>query len=270
MKKLFIIPLLMLLCLPMPAQRLTILHTNDTHSHLDPLRDGTGGIIERAAFVDSVRTADGRRHVLLLHAGDFNQGSSYYTILKGELEVDILNAMKYDCICFGNHEFDNGIEDLTRRVRRIRPEIVCCNYDFSPFELGQYVKPCTIIRRGGMKIGIIGALCDITTVVSREISDRIPQLDTVTEVNRWASWLKDEQKCDLVILLSHLGYKGQGKFPSDCSIVGQTRGVDIIVGGHSHTLLKKMDESHADADGHIVPIVQDGSWGLQMGVLKIY
>jgi len=258
---------LLTLSLGASAQKLVILHVNDTHSHLDPLRDGTGGVIERAAFVDSVRRAEGKRNVLLLHAGDFNQGTSYYTVLGGELEVGLINAMKYDCITLGNHEFDNGLEDLTMRLRKVKCPIVCSNYDFSPFELGNYVKPYTIIRRGGMKIGLVGALTDVSRVVSRETADRMPKFDTQEVVNKWAKFLKEEKKCDLVILLSHLGYDGGD---SDVALAPQLENVDIIVGGHSHTFLDAMDTAHKGKDGKTVPIVQDGCWGLNMGVIKVY
>ncbi len=251
------------------AQRLVIAHVNDTHSHLDAERDGMGGIIERAAFIDSLRKAEGRSKVLLLHAGDFNQGTSYYTVMKGELEVKLVNALKYDAMTFGNHEFDNGIEDLTARVKKVKTRFVCCNYDFSSFELGKYVKPYTIIKRGGMKIGVIGVLTDISKVVSRVTVDRLPALDTSDEVNRWADYLKNEKKCDMVILLSHLGYDGTTEY-SDKGLIPLVRNVDLVVGGHSHTFMKKIDYDHKDLDGKIVPIVQDGCWGQDFGVIKIY
>lgn len=257
------------------AQRLTILHVNDTHSHFEPVRSGPdaglGGVIERAAYVDSVRRADGKRNVLLLHAGDFSQGTSYFTVLKGDLEIAEINAMKYDCITLGNHEFDNGVEELGRRLAMLKCPVVCANYDFSSFEAGKYIKPYTIVRRGGMKIGIIGLLTDITKVVERTISDRLPALDVVSVTNKWASYLKNEEKCDLVIVLSHLGYDESEAFESmsDQMLVGQTRNVDLIVGGHSHTFLEKM-ESAPNPDGKMVPIVQDGCWGLNVGNLKVW
>ena len=121
---------------PATAQKkLTIIHLNDTHSHLEPERTGDdagrGGVIERAAYRDSVIRAEGRRNVLMLHAGDFNQGTSYFSVLGGDLEVELINALRYDCITLGNHEFDNGIEDLTRRVKRIKCPVVVANYDFT-------------------------------------------------------------------------------------------------------------------------------------------
>ena len=124
-----------LFSLSLSAQNLTILHLNDTHSHIEPERNGLyagkGGAIEQAAYIDSVRTADGSASVLLLHAGDFNQGTSYFTELGGDVEVDVLNAMSFDAVCLGNHEFDNGLEDLADRVRKLNMPVLCANYDFT-------------------------------------------------------------------------------------------------------------------------------------------
>ncbi len=129
---------------------LTILHVNDTHSHLEPERTGEfagmGGALERAAYIDSVRKADGPENVLLLHAGDFSQGSSYFSEFGGMVEVEILNDLKYDAVTLGNHEFDNGIEALGERLSSLEVPVVVCNYDFSPFEMGKYVKPLSLIH----------------------------------------------------------------------------------------------------------------------------
>ena len=272
MRRLMLVMAALCLCLGAAAQKtLTIVHVNDTHSHLDPVRAGEdaglGGIVERAAFIDSVRVADGKKNVLLLHAGDFNQGTSYYTELHGDIEVDLINAMGYDCVTLGNHEFDNGIEDLGRRVARLKCPVVCANYDFSPFEAGKYIKPYVILKKAGKKIGIVGLLTDITRVVSRETADRLPRFDTVEVLNKWAKYLKEEEKCDLVIALTHIGFSGEPGV-NDTSLVPQVRNVDLVVGGHSHTFLKKL-EYRNDLDGKAVPIVQDGCWGLQLGVLKV-
>ena len=129
----------------MYAQDLTVLHMNDTHSHIDPQRSGEyigrGGVIEQAAFIDSVRVADGKRNVLLLHAGDFGQGTSYFTELNGDIEIDVLNSLGFDVVCLGNHEFDNGIAELARRLGNLDAEVVCANYDFSNSALKDLVKP---------------------------------------------------------------------------------------------------------------------------------
>ena len=242
-----------------PGSRLVILHTNDTHSHFDPLRDGTGGVIERAAYVDSVRARRGARNVLLLHAGDFSQGSSYFTLLNGDLEIDVVNAMGYDCVTLGNHEFDNGLEDLARRLASLHCPVVCANYDFTPFEAGKYIVPYTIVRKAGINIGIIGLLCDVSSVVSRETADRMPVLGTNEEVaDKWAKYLKEEARCDKVILLTHIGYE------EDVALAPKLHDVDLIIGGHSHTFLEKATVC-TDADGHPLPVVTDGCWGLEMG-----
>ncbi len=253
--------------LPAAAQKkLTILHVNDTHSHLEPERTGDeagkGGVIERAAYRDSVIRAEGRRNVLMLHAGDFNQGTSYYSVLGGDLEVRLVNALKYDCITLGNHEFDNGIEDLTARVARIKCPVVVANYDFSAFELGKYVKPYAIVRKAGLKIGIIGLMPDISSLVAGETAKKLKALDRAGTVNRWAAFLKEEKKCDVVIALTHIGY-GDDKRLSE-----ETRNVDLIVGGHSHTFLKQ-PYMGTNLDGWSVPVVQNGCWGLYVGNLKI-
>lgn len=250
--------------------KLVILHTNDTHSHMDPLRDGKGGIIERAAFVDSVRKAEGEAKVLLLHAGDFDQGTSYYSQMHGRLEAKMLNALGYDAVALGNHEFDDGIEDLTERLRGVTCPVVCANLDLSSFELGQYVKPYTIVNKGGKKIGIIGLEADISTCVSKVTSSRIPQFDTAEVTNKWAKFLREEEKCDMVILLSHFGYEADPVgTPNDQSIIPETRGIDLVVGGHTHTFVDDFVYVN-DLDGKPVPIITDGCWGLEMGMIKIY
>lgn len=261
-KVLFILAAVAALCACGP--RLVIVHFNDTHSHLDPLRDGRGGIIERAAFVDSVRKAVGSDKVLLLHAGDFDQGTSYYSQMHGRLEVKMINALQYDALTLGNHEFDDGIEDLTERMRDVKCPVVCANLDLSSFELGQYVKPWCIVNKGGMKIGIIGLEADISTCVSKTVSSRIPQLDPVDETNKWAKYLREEEKCDMIILLSHQGYE-----PEDQENAAKIKGVDLVVGGHSHTFVDDFVYVK-DADGKSVPIITDGCWGLDAGVIKVY
>ena len=248
------------------AQDLTILHVNDTHSHIDPQRSGDykgrGGVIEQAAYIDSVRCADGKRNVLLVHAGDFSQGTSYFTELGGNIEIDVLNALRFDVVTLGNHEFDNGVEELARRLKNLKAEVVCANYDFDGTALEGLVEPFTIIRRGGKKIGFIGLLTDIMEVVDRDIAKVLTYQDPAEVVNRLAEYLKKEKDCDMVICLSHLGY-GEDK-----ELAASVRNVDLIVGGHSHTLL---DDKQVvkDLDGEEVIIVQNWKWGLNVGHLSI-
>ena len=265
-----VVTAMLVACSGASAQKLTILHFNDTHSHLEPERAGKsagrGGVIERAALVDSVRNAVGRRTFLLLHAGDFNQGTSYYTTLGGMLEVGLVNALGYDVITLGNHEFDDGIEHLGRRLAGLKCPVVCSNYDFSQFELGKYVKPYVILKRGGMRIGIFGMLTDITKVVERTIADRLPKFDDVETADRWASYLKNEKKCDIVIALTHLGLENEDFMDQD--LVRATRNIDLVVGGHSHTFIKNIVYEN-NIDGKPVPIVQNGCWGLDTAELSI-
>ena len=243
--------------------KLVIVHTNDTHSHFDPLRDGTGGIIERAAFVDSIRKAEGENKVLLLHAGDFDQGTSYYTQMHGRLEVDMVNAMRYDAVTLGNHEFDDGIEDLASRVKDIKCPVICANLDLSSFELGEYIKPYCIVEKGKMKIGIIGLEADLSTCVAKTISSRIPQLDPVEVTNKWADYLRNTEKCDMVILLSHQGWD------EDHWNAPKIKGVDLVVGGHTHAFVDDLSYVE-DLESKEVPIITDGCWGLEMGIIKVW
>ena len=251
------------------AQDLTILHMNDTHSHIDPERSGRdagmGGVIEQAAYIDSVRCAAGKRNVLLLHAGDFGQGSSYFTELNGNVEIDVINAMQYDAVTLGNHEFDNGMEELARRVRNLEVPVVCANYDFTGSPLEGLVQPYVVVKKAGKRIGIIGVLTDVRTVVAREIADMLTYQKPVDVVNKYAAYLKEQKKCDLVVILSHLGYDHRD---SDCELATMVRNVDIIVGGHSHTKLDDLTRVK-DLDGKDVIILSDWKWGLTVGNLSI-
>lgn len=248
------------------AQDLTIVHFNDTHSHVDPERSGDykgrGGVIEQAAYVDSVRLSDGKRNVLLLHAGDFSQGTSYFTELGGDIEIDILNSIGYDVIALGNHEFDNGAQELARRLRSLKADVVCANYDFTGSPLEGLVKPFVIVKKAGKKIGVIGLLTDISRVVSKEMVGGLQYQDPAEPVNRYAEYLHDVKKCDMVLCLSHLGYT------EDKELASRIRNVDLIVGGHSHTLLRKMQHVD-DLDGNDVVIVQNWCWGLNAANLKV-
>ena len=264
MKRYLIIALAVLLALCSCGPKLVIVHCNDTHSHMDPVRggeyDGYGGIIVRAALVDSLSARSGKK-MLLLHAGDFNQGTSYYSQLGGSLEPKVINAMGYDCITLGNHELDEGIESLAERLSKVDCAVVCANCEF-PDILQQYITPATVIERGGMRIGIIGMESDIATMVAAPTAQRIRQLDNVETINRWTEFLRKEEKCNFVILLSHLGYD------VDQEVVPQTKGLDLIIGGHTHTFVDDFIYVK-DARGKKIPIITDGCWGLQMGLIKI-
>lgn len=266
MKRLIMVLLAASAAFMLDAQDLVILHVNDTHSHIDPQRSGDykgrGGVIEQAAFIDSVRCAEGRRNVLLMHAGDYGQGTSYFTELGGNIEIDVMNAMKFDVACLGNHEFDNGIDELARRLKNLKAEVVCANYSFEGTALEGLVRPYAVLKKAGKKIGVIGLLTDIMKVVDRDIAMTLKYMDPAAVVNSYAAFLKNEKDCDMVICLSHLGY-GEDK-----ELVSKTRNVDLIVGGHSHTLLHKKQVVE-NPDGEEVVVVQNWKWGMNVGYLEI-
>ncbi|MBO4595399.1 MAG: metallophosphoesterase [Bacteroidales bacterium] len=260
----FAVALLALSCARQP--KLVILHCNDTHSHFDPMRggarDGQGGIIERAAFVDSVRALYGAENVLLVHAGDFHQGTSYYSELRGSLEGKLVNALHYDCVTLGNHELDSGIEDLAARLSKIDCPVVCANCAF-PEVLQKEIVPYTVVEKAGLRIGIIGFESELSKMVAAPIAQRIIQFDNVNTVNKYVPVLREQEHCDMVILLSHMGYD------VDQDVIPQTRGVDLVIGGHTHTFVDDFIYVK-DLDGKKVPIITDGCFGLEMGEIKVY
>lgn len=253
------------------SYNLTILHVNDTHSYIEPVRvgeyAGKGGILERAAYVDSVRKADGPENVLLLHAGDYSQGTSYFTSFGIPFMVQAINSMGYDVITLGNHEFDNGIEALGEAISGCEVPVVCCNYDFSSFELGKYVKPYVILEKAGLRIGVIGVVCPLAGMTQGDIANRLPMYDMIPTVQKYADELRPQ--CDLVIALTHIGYTEHN--PGDTTdpmLVAATRGIDIVVGGHSHTYMSEAAYAR-NLDGVKVPIVQTGWTGSNMGEFHV-
>lgn len=249
------------------VHKLTILHVNDTHSHLEPDKSGPyvgmGGVMERTAYIDSVRRADGLENVLLLHAGDFSQGSSYFAEFGTGYMVRFVNAMGYDAVTLGNHEFDNGIEALGEALSGCEVPVVVCNYDFSPFEMGKYIKPYVVVEKAGLRIGIVGVVCSLASMVQADISNRLVELDMVPTVQKYVDQIREE--CDLVVALTHIGYEehGPGEI-TDPLLCAATRGIDLFVGGHSHTFLET-PAMHPNQDGKLIPIVHSGEYGVRMG-----
>lgn len=266
MKRALFILLAVLVTVYAAGQELVVIHFNDTHSHIDPERAGTymgrGGVIEQAAYIDSVRSAAGKRNVLLLHAGDFSQGSSYFTELNGDIEIDVFNTMKFDVVALGNHEFDNGIVELSRRLANLDADVVCANYDFAGTVLEDRVKPYTVVRRSGKKIGIIGLLTDVSKVVDVSIIGGLEYQEPAPVVNEWAAYLRNEKNCDLVLCLSHLG------FEEDKELAAMISNVDFIIGGHSHTLLDRIHYVEG-TDGKNIGVLQNWKWGYNIASLKI-
>lgn len=252
---------------------LVILHTNDTHSNIETIRTGRnkgmGGVERRLQFINSVRAEYGDKNVLLIDGGDYNQGTPYFTVGRGDVEVALNNVLKLDVATLGNHEFDNGQEELARRLTSANYETICCNYDFTGTPLEGMVKPYTVVKRGGFKIGLVGATSYLEGNVLLSHLNGMTRLNTIEEVNKWAKLLKEEEKCDFVIFLSHCGYDGGTEDkPSDLMIAAESSDIDFIVGGHSHTFLDK-PTMVKNKNGVEIPVVQDGCWGVNVGKLII-
>lgn len=247
-------------------KKIVILHTNDTHSQIEPLPmndrydPGKGGVVNRLAVIDSIRRTN--ENVLLFDAGDIVQGTPYYTLFKGRIEAEAMNAMKYDAGTIGNHEFDFGLDTLRLMFERMNFPIVCSNYDFSQTVLKDLVRPYLILHRFGLKIGILAAGIEPEGLIQKSKYEGMVFHPITETVNKYAKLLKKQKKCDLVICLTHIGYD------QDTLLATQTRNIDFIIGAHSHTFLKKADE-RVNADGKKVLVLQTGAKGVYVGKLEI-
>lgn len=253
------------------AQKLlTILHTNDTHSTVmplsknldDTLKAGRGGFLRRAAMLDEERASD--PDLLLFDSGDFSQGSPYYTIFKGDVEIGLMNTMRYDAATIGNHEFDFGLDNMARLFRKAQFPIVCANYDFTGTVVEGLVKPYIILKRKGVKIGVFGLSPRLDGLVSKENYKGVKYLDPMNTARDMANKLKIKEKCDVVICLSHLGWNLMPTDVDDSCMVADTEGIDLVLGGHSHSYFKTM-EYLKDAAGMDVPVDQNGKHGIFIG-----
>ena len=260
------------------AQDLIILHTNDVHSQITPQilprligdGQGLGGYQRREAYINEVVKKHGRKRVLILDGGDFSMGSSHYAIYRGDMEIELLNVLGYDAVCLGNHEFDRGHEELAHRLGNAKFDVLCANYNFSNSPIKNLVKPYTIVKKGGKKIGIIGLILDMKNMSMSKDGKNSSFLAPTDVLNRLAHELKAEHKCDLVIALSHCGlYTGRPNNPSDEQIAPLTENVDIIVGGHSHTYMEQM-LTVKNKQGKDVIIVQAGANGEYIGRLDLW
>lgn len=251
-------------------RQLTILHTNDTHSRMDPFpmdgsrNEGQGGVVPRAALIEQIRTAT--NNVLLLDAGDIFQGTPYFNIYKGEPEVKAMTAMKYDACTIGNHDFDAGIENLALQMKKhARFNTVIANYDFTGTPMESVAVPYRIINKGKIKIGILGVGIELDGLVPQNLYGATRYLDPVQKANEVAAVLK-EKGCDMIICLSHLGYKYAGNKVSDQVLAKETENIDLIIGGHTHTFLEGPDTLR-NKKGNDVIINQVGWAGLRLGQL---
>lgn len=254
-------------------KEITILHTNDTHSCILPLSSnladtllaGRGGYLRRVNMVKEERKKDPK--LLLFDSGDFSQGSPYYTIYKGDVEVSLMNMMGYDACTIGNHEFDFGLENMARIFRMCNFPVVCANYDFTGTPVEGLVKPYIIIKRDGIKIGIFGISPHLDGLVAAENYQGVKYLDPKEKAAEMADLLKNKEKCDVVICLSHMGWNMRDA-DGDQQVIGGTRNIDLVLGGHSHTYFKNLEYVN-NLDGKSIPVDQNGKHALFVGKLKL-
>lgn len=274
MKKRLILPCLAALATGMliQAEDLVILHTNDTHSHIES-ENGIGGILQRKALIDSVRKAE--KNVILVDAGDMVQGTLYFKYFNGDVEYPLFNLMDYDIRILGNHEFDNGLESLARHYKDVKAERLSANYDFSDTPLKGMFKPYTIKKVDGKKIGFIGLNVDPESLIFKENTKGMKFLPIVETANRTAAFLKKEKGCDLVVAVTHIGYTTDTPDrETDVDLARESRDIDIIIGGHSHTVVPPGNDPATpclipNAEGRPVLVTQTGKYGKYLGYIKI-
>lgn len=274
MNKSYIILSFLLLCaLPINAgTSLVLLHTNDTHSQLEPYRSddkynaNMAGIVRRAALIRQVRTKE--PNVLVVDAGDFVQGTPYFNLFHGDAEISLMNKVGLDVITLGNHEFDNGIPFLTKMLKKAKFKVVGSNYDVSATPLKKYVRPWLIVKKGKLRIGIVSANISPYGLISPANFSGINYLDPYETAEAKAAWLKSVKKCNLVICLSHLGFDNKEEAPDDLRLAEKSKNIDVIIGGHTHTFMRNPAKK-INAVGDTVIINQVGKGGIYVGRLDL-
>ncbi|HVU94688.1 MAG TPA: metallophosphatase [Puia sp.] len=248
--------------------RITILHTNDVHSRIEPFpmdgsaNQGLGGVARRAALIRKIRSEE--KNVLLLDAGDIFQGTPYFNLFGGELEMKLMSEMGYDAATMGNHDFDNGLEGFAKQLPHARFPILVANYDFTGTLLRDRTLPYTVFKRDGIRIGVFGLGIELKGLVDQKNYGQTVYLDPIQKAIETAAILRDRHRCHLVICLSHLGYRYEDDKVSDRVLAAQTRGIDLIIGGHTHTFMPQ-PEDVPNLDGHPTTINQVGWAGINLG-----
>lgn len=254
-------------------KHLEVLHTNDTHSCIMPLNPnladtavaGRGGFLRRVAMIKEERAKN--PDLLLIDSGDFSQGSPFYTMFKGDVEIGLMNLMGYDAVTIGNHEFDFGLENMARIFKMAKFPVVCANYDFTGTCVEGLVKPYVIIKRNGLKIGLFGLSPQLEGLVDLSKCKGVTYLAPVEVGNRVAAELKHDKKCDVVICVSHLGWLRPDEM-GDQKLLASSKDIDLVLGGHSHSYFKALRYVN-NADGKAVPVDQNGKNAMYVGKLTL-
>ena len=245
--------------------KLVILHTNDTHSQVEPTENSTsktanmGGYARRMGVIDSIRSKE--QNVLLLDAGDFSQGTPYFNFYNGRIEIDAMNRMKYDAVTLGNHEFDNGIDTLAVILKTAKFPLLSSNYELDKTPLLGMLKPYLILERAGLRIGIITTNIEPKGLIIENNYKGLIYKNALRTANEIAAYLKQKKHCDVIICLSHLGVL------PDHETAHSSTDIDVIIGGHSHSLLENITEKNLK--GKSVIIAQMGKSGLYLGKVEL-
>ena len=255
--------------------KLTILHTNDQHSRIEPFdssytrNPNQGGFARRAALIQKIRTEE--NNVLLLDSGDIFQGTPYFNFFGGELEFKLMSMMGYDASTMGNHDFDNGLEGFKKVLPNAKFPFLCSNYDFKNTVLDGQTKPYKIFNKNGIKIGIFGIGIELAGLVGKKSYGETVYQNPIEMAQHYSEFLRKDEKCDLVICLSHIGfdYKDDSKKMSDKHLAAKTDGIDLILGGHTHTFLPE-PQTFLNKSGKNVLVNQVGWAGLLLGKIDFY
>lgn len=257
-----------------PLKQITILHTNDVHSHIDPFppnhaqTPNQGGVARRATLIESIRKEN--PYTLLLDAGDIFQGTPYFNFYGGELEFKLMSLLKYDAVTMGNHDFDNGIDGFYAQLPHAKFDVLSANYNFKNTVLDTHVKPYKVFEKNGIRIGVFGLGIKLEGLVTKRLYKETVYNNPVEIAQDISRVLKKEEKCHLVICLSHLGYKYENpQIPSDVLLAQQTENIDLIIGGHTHTFMER-PEILLNRKGDKVLINQVGCYGIYLGRIDFY
>jgi 5'-nucleotidase len=249
--------------------KITILHTNDTHSRIDPFPvsdpkfGGMGGVARRMQLINKIRSEE--KNVLLFDSGDIFQGTPYFNYYGGELEIKLMSAMKYDAATMGNHDFDAGIDGFNKQLPHATFPFLCSNYDFSKTVLAGKTQSYKIIEKENIRIGIFGLGIELQGLVDEKCYGKTIHKNPLDTANLIAKNLKENEKCDIIICLSHLGYRYEGsKKASDAVLAEQTVNIDLILGGHTHTFLDE-PVAYKNLKGNKVLVAQSGFGGIRLG-----
>jgi len=254
-------------------KHITILHTNDVHSHIEAFgpdhhrNPNMGGVAKRAVLIEKIRKEN--PNTLLLDAGDIFQGTPYINFYGGELEFKLMSKLKYDASTLGNHDFDNGIDGLYAQLPHADFDFLISNYDFSNTLMDGHTKPYKVFTKNGVRIGVFGVGIELKGLVNDKLYKETKYLDPIEMATDMSNTLKNQENCDLVICLSHLGYKYDSEKVDDHKLASKTENIDLIIGGHTHTFLDEPTIIKNKADKNVM-INQVGCYGLYLGRIDFY